>query len=110
MVQREMLRDFLEAIQDGEIEADVILRGHAHTYCRVEVPVYRHREDRSVVTIGVVLPGLELPRWTPYARTQRPFNFHVGFVEELVEPDGEVRLIPHWCPLKFARRRSYVEV
>ena len=95
---KEGVRDMLQALQDGSERADIVIRGHVHTYAWTD----------DGQTYAGICPCLQLPG-SVFGRTQRPWRYRVG-VLELRIADGYCQARPHIMSLKQARRRRYVEV
>lgn len=98
MTSKEALRDTLIALQDGVEAADIVLRGHIHTYLWID------NGDRYA---GVV-PALQLPG-SIFGRTQRAWRYRVGILELRIK-DGYCEARPHLMNLRDVRRRVYVPV
>ena len=98
LVAKELIRDLLQAQQDDAPRADIVLRGHVHTYAWI---------DNGMGYAGIV-PCLQLPGGV-FGRTQRPWWYRVG-VLELRIADGYCSQRPHLMTLKDVRRRHYATV
>lgn len=98
LIAKELIRDLLQAQQDEAPRADIVLRGHVHTYVWI---------DNGMGYAGIV-PALQLPGGV-FGRTQRPWWYRVG-VLELRIADGYCEARPHLMSLKDSRRRRYVAV
>lgn len=98
LAAKEGVRDMLQAMQDGSERADVVIRGHVHTYAWTD----------DGQTYAGICPALQLPGGV-FGRTQRPWRYRVG-VLELRIADGYCQARPHLMSLKDVRRRRYAEV
>jgi len=98
LVAKELIRDLLQAQQDDAPRADIVLRGHVHTYAWI---------DNGMGYAGIV-PCLQLPGGV-FGRTQRPWWYRVG-VLELRIADGYCSQRPHLMTLRDVRRRRYATV
>lgn len=98
LAHKEAIRDLIGAMQDGAERADVVLRGHVHTYVWL---------DDGDMYAGIV-PALQLPG-SVFGRTQRAWRYRVGFLELRIA-DGYCQARPHLMSLKDVRRRRYAEI
>lgn len=98
LASKEGTRDLLQAMQDDSERADIVLRGHIHTYLWV---------DNGSSYVGVV-PALQLPMGV-FGRTQRPWWYRVGFLELRIS-DGYCQARPHLMSLRSIRRRHYASI
>jgi hypothetical protein len=98
LAHKEAVRDLYQALQDKTEPADIVLRGHIHTYAWM---------DDGDGYSGVV-PCLQLPG-SVFGRTQRAWRYRVG-VLELVIADGYCQARPHLMSLKDVRKRVYAAI
>lgn len=95
---KEGVRDMFMAMQDGAERADIVVRGHVHTYAWT---------DDGNLYAGIC-PCLQLPG-SVFGRTQRPWRYRVGVLELRIS-DGYCQARPHLMSLKDVRRRRYVAI
>jgi hypothetical protein len=99
LTHKELVRDLMQALQDNQEPADIVIRAHVHTYMAVD------DGDRW----GIVCPCLQLPG-SVFGRTQRPWRYRVGLVLLSISSDSRVDLERKLMPLDIVRRREYVTV
>ena len=99
LAHKELIRDLMTALQDRQEPADIVVRGHVHTYAAID------DGDRW----GIIVPALQLPG-SVFGRTQRPWRYRVGMVLLEISPDGAVNMQRRLMPLELVRKREYARV
>lgn len=95
LLSKERHRDFLDSVRTESEDARLIIRGHVHSYQYID-------DGRHAAMIA---PCMKWPDSDPFGRTQRPFHYDIGFVDILIEADGEIRLRPYFLPWTPTTRR-----
>lgn len=96
---KEAIRDLVQAVDNDEEPADVIIRSHVHNYFRAESP------ERMAITT----PCLQVPI-SVFGRRCRSWRYHVGMVLFTVSDKAVVNVEPFIMPLKIVLKREYVKV
>jgi hypothetical protein len=99
-VQKEIVRDVLQAALDDHDQADIQGRSHCHYWTRVDV------KDKTAFT----MPCWELPldtKGSVYPRTLRTMYYDVGFVLIEVMDDGEVIIRPRRMDIRGLTKVRY---
>jgi len=96
---KEAVRDLVQAVENDEEPADVVVRSHVHNYFRAESP------ERMAITT----PCLQVPV-SVFGRRCRSWRYHLGMVLFEVSQDGLVWVQPHIMPLKLTVKREYETV
>ena len=99
LLSKERHRDMLDALRTESQDARLIVRGHVHSYQYIEDA--RHA--------ALIVPCFMWPGFDPYGRTQRAFSYDIGFVDVLIEDDGEIRVRKYLMPWTMTRR-EYEEI
>jgi len=95
---KEAIRDLLMAIMEEEKEAEYLFHSHVHYYFRAE----------NVHQVAVSTPCLQVPE-SVYGRKCRSMYYDLGMLELRPEKE-ELRVIKHIMPIKFVRKREYINV
>jgi hypothetical protein len=89
----------VQAVDNDDEPADIIVRSHVHNYFRAESP------ERMAITT----PCLQIPI-SVFGRKCRSWRYHVGMVLFTVSDKCVVNVEPFIMPLKIVMKREYVKI